>query len=154
MTTSHLVGHLRALWRTERAVAELRLKRLLTSLGLQALALLIATFALLMLELAAYFALVQKWDAIWSAITLGVFNLVLAGFVVLLVRRRPVAHELTLAHESHQQAIAAFEADLLNGGPIRAAVENILIPALLPLVPVVIERFHKHRTEAAGNEAA
>ena len=34
MTTHHLMGHVRELWRTERAAAELRLKRLLTNLGL------------------------------------------------------------------------------------------------------------------------
>ena len=52
MTTSHLIGHVRVLWRTERIIAELRLKRLLTNLGLQALAALIMACALLLFELA------------------------------------------------------------------------------------------------------
>ena len=154
MTTHHLMGHLRELWRTERTVAELRLKRLLTNLGLQALAILIAACALLLFELAAYFALVQRWDAIWSAVALGSLNLVLAGCVVLLALRRPVSRELAVAQEVHQQAISAFDADLHGGGPIRAAIESLLIPVILPLIPVVIERLHKHRAETAKNEAA
>ena len=154
MTTRHLIGHLRALWHTERTVTELRLKRLLTNLGLQALALLIATFAVLLFELAAYFALVQRWDAIWSAVALGSFDLVLAGVVVLFALRRPAGRELTLAQAAHQQAISAFEDDMHGGGPIRAAIESVIIPALLPLIPVVIERLHKHKAEKAGNEAA
>ena len=154
MTTRHMIGHLRALWRTERTVAELRLKRLLINLGLQALATLIAACALLLFELAAYFALVQRWDAIWSAVALGSFNLMLAGCVVLMALRRPVARELAIAQEVHQQAISAFEADLHGGGPVRAAIESVLIPAVLPLIPVVIERLHKHKADSAKNEAA
>ena len=153
MTTHHLMGHLRTLWRTERAVAELRLKRLLTNLSLQALAMLIAAFALLLFELAAYFALVQRWDAIWAAVALGSLNLVLAGCVVLLVLRRPVSRELAVAQEVHQQAVSAFEAELHGGGPLRAAIENVLIPAVIPLIPVVIERLHKHKAQTT-NEAA
>src|SRR5579871_1965742 len=123
MTTSHLIGHLRTLWRTERIVAELRLKHLLTSLGLQALAGLIAACALLLFELAAYFALVQQWDAIRSAIALGSFDLALTGLVIMIALRRPVSRELALAHEAHQQAISAFEDHLSGGGPVRAAIE-------------------------------
>ena len=152
--THHLMGHLRALWRTECTVAELRLKRLLTNLGLQVLAMLIAACALLLFELAAYFALVQRWDAIWSAVALGSFNLVLAGCITLLALRRPVARELAVAQEAHQLAVSTFEADMHGGGPIRTAIETILIPAMLPLIPVVIERLHRHKAESAKNEAA
>ncbi len=154
MTTHHLMGHLRALWRTERIVAELRLKRLLTNLGLQALAMLIGACALLLFELAAYFALVQKWDAIWSAVALGSLNLVLAGGVVLVALHRPVARELAVAQEAHQEAISSFEAALYGGGPLRAAIENVLIPAVLPLIPLVIERLQKHKATATKHDAA
>jgi len=157
MTASHLVGHLRALWRTERMVAELRTKRLLTNLGLQALAAFIAACALLLFELAAYFALVQRWDAIGSAVALGLLNVVLAGLIVLFAARRPVGGELTLAHDVHQQAVAAFEADLqeMDGhASIRTAIESAVVPALIPLIPLVIERLHKRKAETTADEAA
>src|SRR3569832_640656 len=157
MTTRHLIGHLRALWRTERMVAEFRMKRLLTNLGLQALAVLIAACALLLFEFAAYFALVQKWDAIWSALALGFVNVILAGLIGRIAVRRPVAREMALAHAAHQQAVAAFEADLedLNGpASIRAAIESAVIPALVPLLPMVIERLHKRKAESPEDEAA
>ena len=158
MTTNHLVGHLRALWRTERIVAELRMKRLLTNLGLQALAVFIAACALLLFELAAYFALVQKWDAIGSAVALGFFDVVVAGLIGLLSVRRPVTRELALAHDVQHQAVAAFEADLQDAdspASIRAAIEAALIPMLVPLIPLVIERLHKRTTaETVPNEAA
>src|ERR1700761_5146712 len=118
MTRRHMIGHLRALWRTERAVAELRLKRLLTNLGPEALAIFVAACALLLFELAAYFALIQRWDAIWSAVALGSFDLLLAGVVGLFALRRPIPSELALAQQAHQQAISAFEDDLHGGGPV------------------------------------
>jgi hypothetical protein len=154
MSTRHLIGHLRALWRTERIVAELRLKRLLTNLGLQALAAFIAACALLLFELAAYFALIQRRDAIWSAVALGSFDLCLAGLIGLFALRRPVPRELVLAQETHQQAVSAFEDDFHGGGPIRAAIESVIIPALLPLIPLLIERLQKGKTQTAANEAA
>jgi hypothetical protein len=138
MTTSHLVAHLRALWRTERMVAELRMRRVLTNLGLQAFAVLIAACALLLFELAAYFALVQRWDAIVSAVALGLVDVVLAGLIGVLALRRPVARELALAHDVHHQAIAAFEAELQESdghASIRAAIESAVIPALVPPHP-------------------
>jgi len=156
MTTSHLIGHLRALWRTERMVAELRMKRLLTNLGLQALAVLIAACAVLLFELAAYFALVQRWDAIGSAVALGFANVILTGLVGLIAVRRPLAAELALAHDVHEQAVAAFEADLqeMDGhASIRTAIESAVIPALVPLIPLVIERLHKRTTEPTNETA-
>lgn len=157
MTTSHLVSHLRALWRTERMVAELRMKHVLTNLGLQALAALIAACALLLFELAAYFALVQRWDAIVSAVALGFVDVVLACLIGVLALRRPVTRELALAHDVHHQAVAAFEADLQevdSHASIRAAIESAVIPALVPLIPLVIERVHKRLAETTANNAA
>ena len=154
MTTSHLVSHVRVLWRTEGIIAELRLKRLLTNLGLQALAAFIMACALLSFEIAAYFALVQRWDAIWSAVALGCFNLLIAGAVILFALRRPRGQELEYAGEIHDQALAAFQADLQRTeseapASVRAALESAAIPVLLPLIPLVIERLRKHRDKTA-----
>lgn len=159
MTSSHLIRHARVLWRTERIIAELRLKRLLTNLGLQALAALIAACGVLLFELAAYFALVQRWDAIWSAIALGLLDVALASLIVMLALRRPNTRELTLADEIHQQALAAIEADLRKSeadapASLLAAIESAAIPMLLPLIPLVLERLHKRRSEKSSDETA
>ena len=50
-------------------------------LGLRAFAALIATFGLLMLELAAYFALAQVWSAMSAAALLGAINFVIAAIL-------------------------------------------------------------------------
>ncbi len=64
MNTENVVKNLRVLWRTDRIIADIRMRHLLVGLGLRAFAALIAGFGLLMLELSAYFALVQVWSAI------------------------------------------------------------------------------------------
>jgi len=56
VNTENVVKHVRALWRTDRIIADIELRHLLMGLGLRAFAALIAAFGLLMLELSAYFA--------------------------------------------------------------------------------------------------
>ena len=67
MNTENVVKNLRVLWRTDRIIADIRMRHMLVGLGLRAFAALIAAFGLLMLELSAYFALVQIWSAISAA---------------------------------------------------------------------------------------
>jgi hypothetical protein len=157
MSTSRLVHHAHLVWRSERVIAELRLKRLLGNLGLQALAALAMTFALLSFEIAAYFALVQVWSAIASAAILGLCNLVFAGLLMLLALRRPAGRELTLAKEVHQDALTAFTAEIQQAetaapASMRTALESAAIPLLLPLIPLVIQRLRRHKAENAAAE--
>lgn len=45
MNTENIIKHLRVLWRTERIIADIRLRHLLIGLGLRAFAALIAALA-------------------------------------------------------------------------------------------------------------
>jgi hypothetical protein len=81
VNTENVVKHLRVLWRTDRIIADIRMRHLLVGLGLRAFAALIAAFGFLMLELSAYFALVQIWSAISAAAILGVVNFVIAAIL-------------------------------------------------------------------------
>jgi hypothetical protein len=152
MSTSRLVQHAHLMWRSERVMAELRLKRLLGSLGLQALAALMSGFALALFEFAGYFALIQTWSAIGSAAILGLCNLVLAGLLMLFAARRPASGELALANEVHRDALNALtaevhEAETTAPASLRTALEGAILPVLLPLIPLVIQRLRKHRSE-------
>jgi hypothetical protein len=85
--SENVVKQLRALWRTDRIIAEIRMRHMLVGLGLRAFAALIAAFGLLMLELAAYFALVQVWSAISAAAILGAVNFVIAAILFVIAGR-------------------------------------------------------------------
>jgi len=158
VSTSGLVHHAHLVWRSERIIAELRLKQLLVSLGLQALAALVLAFTLLSFEIAAYFVLVQIWSASAAAAILGLGNFVIALLLMLLALRRPAGRELALAKEVHQDAVMAFAAELQQAeatAPISllGALESAAVPLLLPLIPLVIQRLRKHRAESAASEA-
>jgi hypothetical protein len=157
MSISRLVHHAHLVWRTERVIAELRLKRLLGNLGLQAFAMLMASFAMSLFELAAYFALVQAWSAISSAAILGVCNLLIALLLILLAARRTASGELRLANEVHHEALNAFAAEIQQAeteapASLRAVIESAAIPLLLPLIPLVIQRLRRRRSENAASE--
>jgi hypothetical protein len=94
VSTENVVKHLRVLWRTDRIIADIRMRHLLVGLGLRAFAALIAAFGLLMLELSAYFALVQIWNAISAAAILGAVNFMIAAALFVVAARRPVGREI------------------------------------------------------------
>lgn len=110
MNTENVVKHLRALWRTDRIIADIRLRHLLVGLGLRAFAALIAAFGLLMLELSAYFALVQTWSAIAAAAILGAVNFAIAAALFAIAGRAPSGRDIELANEIHDTSIEASSA--------------------------------------------
>jgi hypothetical protein len=89
VNTENVVKNLRVLWRTDRMIADLRLRHLLLGWGLRAFSALIAAFGLLMFELSAYFALVQIWSAISAAAILGAVNFALATVLFVIAARPP-----------------------------------------------------------------
>jgi hypothetical protein len=128
---------------------------LLANLGLQAMAALVLAFALLSFEVASYFVLVQVWSASVAAAVLGLCNLVLAFLLMLAASRRPGSRELALAKEVQQDALAALAAEFEHAEAaaptsVRMALESAVFPLILPLVPLVLQRFRKHR----GNDAS
>jgi hypothetical protein len=157
VSTSRLIHHAHVVWRSERVIAEVRLKRLLGNLGLQALAALVLAFALLSFEIATYFVVVQVWSASGSAAILGLCNLVIALILTLFALRRPASRELALAKEVHQDALTTFTSELEQAeaaapASLRGALESAALPLLLPLIPLVIKRLRKHSAEGALSE--
>lgn len=158
MNTENVVKNLRALWRTDRIIADIRMRHLLVGLGLRAFAALIAAFGLLMLELAAYFALVQIWSAISAAAILGALNFAIAALLFLIAARPPVGRELELATEIHGSAIDALqlEARLLQSqvsGAIHHPLNGILPLLIVPLITIIIKSLKKPPAAATSTAA-
>src|ERR1700756_556668 len=109
VNTENFFKHLRVLWRTDKIIADIRMRHLLAGLGLRAFAALIAAFGLLMLELSAYFALVQIWSAISAAAVLGAANFAIAALLFAIAARQPSGRELELANEIHGSSVEALE---------------------------------------------
>lgn len=158
MNTENVVKHLRVLWRTDRIIADLRMRHLLVGLGLRAFAALIAAFGLLMLELAAYFALVQYWNAISAAAILGVVNFMIAAILFAIAAKPPAGRELELATEIHSSAVDALqlEARALQSqvsGAMHHPLNGVLPLLIVPLMTIIIKSLKKSAAKPAAAAA-
>jgi hypothetical protein len=155
--TENVVKHLRLLWRTDRVIADVRLRHLLVGFGLRAFAALIAVFGLLMFELAAYLGLVQITSAIVAAATLGTCNVVIAAILLIIASRAPSGRELELANELHSSSMDALQ---LEARSLQSEVSSLinhplnnLVPLIIPLVTMIIRTLRSHgssESEAAS----
>ncbi|MDN4986698.1 phage holin family protein [Bradyrhizobium arachidis] len=157
MNTENVIKHLRALWRTDRIIADIRLRHLLVGFGLRAFAALIAAFGLLMLELSAYFALLQIWSAIAAAAVLGAINFAIAAALFIAAGRPPSGRDIELANEIHDTSIEALQIEARAfQGQLTGAVHHPLstiVPVLVPLIAVIVKNMRKTTRESAADTA-
>jgi hypothetical protein len=154
VNSENIVKNLRALWRTDRIIADIRMKHLLLGLGLRAFAALIAAFGLLMLELAAYFALVQIWSAISAAAVLGAVNFAIAAALFVMAGRPPAGRELELANEIHASAVDALQIEAKAAqsqffGMVQHPLNSALPMLLVPLITIIVRSLKKSGPAAA-----
>ncbi|MBR0780504.1 phage holin family protein [Bradyrhizobium iriomotense] len=157
MNSDNVVKHLRLLWRTDRIIADIRLRHLLMGLGLRAFAALIAAFGLLMLELSAYFALVQIWSAIAAAAILGTVNFAIAAVLFVIAGRAPSGRDIELANEIHGASIEALQ---LEARALQAQVSgavhhplSTIVPELVPLIAIIVKSLRTTAKTSAKTSA-
>lgn len=149
MNSENVVKHVRALWRTDRIIADIRLRHLLTGLGLRAFAALIAAFGLGLLELAAYFALLQPLNAIYAAVILGLVNFAIAAILFVVAGRPPSGRELELASEIHGSSVEGLqlEARALQSeisGMVQHPLNGVLPLLIVPLITIIVKSLRQH----------
>jgi hypothetical protein len=152
----NFIKNLRILWRADSAIAEIKFRYALTRSGLHAVAALIAIIGLVMLELAAYFALADRWGAISAAATLGLANFAFAGLLVLIAARQRPDRELELANEIHNSAMEALQDDarLLQaevsafGRMVRHPFDSALPALIVPLATLLMNMLRKPKDDA------
>jgi hypothetical protein len=158
VSSTDFADNLRALWRADRIIAEIRMRHLLVGFGLRAFALVIAAFGLLMLELAAYFALVQVWSAIVAAAALGAINFVLAAAIFVFAGRQPSGREFELANEVHGRALDALQSDLRGlqtqfTETLHNPLNSVLPTLIVPLVTIAIRSLRRAKSARAAEES-
>jgi hypothetical protein len=139
VNTENVVKHLRVLWRTDRIIADIRMRHMLVGLGLRAFAALIAAFGLLMLE--------------------GAVNFVIAGILFVIAARPPKGRELELANEIHGASVDALqlEARALHSqasGMIHHPLNGVLPLLLVPLITIIIKSLKKPKAATASAATA
>jgi hypothetical protein len=148
VNVENIIRNLRVLWRADRIIAEIQLRRMLAGLAARAFAALFAAFGILMFELAAYFALVQIWTAIAAAVALGAFNLVLAALILLVASRKGKAGEdyevamtlHTAAVDNLQLQARSFESARFSTLGLDSILPSLVVPAITMLVKSLRQR--------------
>jgi hypothetical protein len=155
MTMDRFLNNLRVLWRTERAIAEIKMRHVIARSGLNAAAGLLAVIGLLMFEVAGFFALLEYWNTIVAALVLGAANFVIAGILVLIASSKKPGRELELANEIHDSTMQALQTDarLLQadiasfGQALRHPLDSALPSLIIPLATMLMG-FLKKKGEA------
>jgi hypothetical protein len=96
-----------------------------------------------MLELAAYFALVQIWSAIAAAAALGAIDFVIAAILFIVAGRAPSGRDIELANEIHDASIEALQLEARAfHAQMTGAVHHPLstiVPVLVPLIAIIVK---------------
>ena len=139
----------RIFWRSERLLAEHQLRLGTQRVQFNALAALLALIGVVMLSIAAFFALVPYWGHALAALTIGGADLVLAAVLVAFARSLQPATEIEMVKEVRnmalydvEQEIALAEAELVAMKDdvvkfIRNPVDALLPAAIGPLFGAV-----------------
>ncbi len=149
------VNNLRVLWRTERAIADIKLRHALTRSGFHVAAGLLALIGLLMFEAAAFYALRDVWSTVTAALILGAANFVIAGILLLIADRKRPGRELDLANEIHRNTMDALQSDakLLQadiasfGQALRHPLDSALPSLIVPLATMLMNMIGKKKSE-------
>jgi len=146
-----LFRNIRVLWRADAIIAEIQLRQVLLRSGITAVAALIAVFGLLMIEVAAFLILRDRWGDIQAAAVLGFGNIAFAMVLFGISTRVRSGRELALAAEVHKSAIEALQSDArrLQGdfsamtSVLKHPLESTLPALVVPLIGVLIKTLKK-----------
>ncbi len=111
MNIDGTIRNLRVMLRANSIIAGIHGRKFAVRSGLNAFAGLIGAFGLLMLGVAAFFALEMIWGPVWAAAAVGAFNIVLALVLVLIAGRMRAGRELDLATEVRDAAVESVVGD-------------------------------------------
>ena len=159
MNGENVVKNLRALWRTDRIIADIRMRHMAVGLGVRAVAALIAAFGLLMLELSAYFALVQIWSAISAASILSGINFAIAAILFVVAGRPPAGRGIELATDIHGSAIEALQNEARAvqsqfAGMVHHPLNSALPLILVLLITIIVKSLKKSKAAAPAAATA
>ena len=106
-----LVRNLKLLWKSDRMLAEIRLKLVAQKIVLFVLAGLGGLFALGMLNMAIFFAIQETLGSAIAALLVGLGNLLLAGILLLVLQRLDTGPEARVVEEVREMVLADIEAE-------------------------------------------
>jgi hypothetical protein len=154
------VANLRALVRANSIIADIHARHLVARSGVTGFAALIAGFGLVMLGLAAFFALEQAWGPIWAAVAIGLASCAIALVLAFVAGHIRPGRDLELAREVHRSAmeglladgrsIEAELADLKNA--FRHPLDSLIPGVIIPLASILLKSMKKSGKSPSAGE--
>lgn len=137
--------------RAERQIAQRHMAVIRNQTGLMAASGLIAGIGLIMVNVAAYFALSTSLSSYWSALIVGLVNFLLAIVIAVAANRLSADADVTGATEIRDMALEDIEAEFASAvaevknvaSDIKQAVKNPLGSALPALVVPLVDTLLK-----------
>lgn len=149
MSIDRLLQNLRVLLRANGITNEIRIRHVLARTSLHILAGLAGCFGLLMLDVAAFFALAGQYGQVQAALIIGVANLVVAGVIFFVSTRINPGRELALAKEIQDMALAVVMQDAKDVQSTLSAVVHHPLDAALTatlghLTTILVKQLRPH----------
>jgi len=146
-----LARNLRVLLRADLIIAEIHMRKIATRSGLYGLAGVVGGFGLVMLGIAGFLALEERYGAILAALITGGGAVVLAALLALVAAQVRPGRELALAQEVHGAALAAVSSDLRQAGAgvtrlasfVRNPLDTALPAVALSLLNTLLKGFRR-----------
>lgn len=153
------LNHLRLFWRSESIIADVHSRHALARTLWPVFAMLAIGLGAVTLSIAAYPTLEQYWGQALAAAALGGFHIVLAVIAMFVATRVNKLHDLNLAREVRDSALAALSdycRDLQSeiGSLVRILrhpVKGALPALIVPLAGIVLKAIRKHDTSKVPN---
>jgi hypothetical protein len=139
----HLLRSLRLFWRSERLLAEQQFRLRMHQVQFSLLAAFVAVLGLVMLSIAAFFALVPYWGHALAALAVGAADIVLAAALAVYALSLHTSKEAELIKEVRDSALADIEDDVHSF--IRNPVGALLVAAFGPLLNAVARGFRSFK---------
>jgi hypothetical protein len=124
-----LVRSLRILWRSERLLAEIRLRQLMRRASLLAIAAVLGLFAVAMLNVAGYVYLVPLVEPTGAALLVAAADAVVAAILALAALPQKPGPEVKVLEEIRDMALGDLEAEAQSLGAdlrqVRSEIEGV-----------------------------
>ena len=153
-----LVHSLKVFWRAERLLKVNELRLTIQKVELTAAAALVALFGLVMLSLAAFFALVPYMGQALAALTIAGIDLVLALVLILRARSLKPAAEEEMVKEVRDMALGEIEQEMAlaqeEWDDLKADVKRIVHNPMETLLPSAIGPLLRSIAKGMANRKA
>jgi hypothetical protein len=160
----HLAHNIKVLWRSERLLKMNELRILSHKIMCNALAGLVAIFGLVMLSLAAFFALVPFWGNALAALFVGGADILMSGILVIYAKSLKPAAEVEMIREMRDKALDDIEEKVAQAEAefvalkddvykfIRNPVDSLLHYTIGPFLSAIVRSLRSSKKQGVRKE--